>query len=182
MLLRDLQLTCEPNAGARTLLESILSNEVARAIQDWREYAGYQGVLIGGLALSYYVKPRFTSDGDFLYLAPSDIPNSVEKFKRTRNGAFQHNTTHVEIEVLTPSSINMCDELAMKIFNTAAEQGGFKIASREGLIAAKLGRFKLQDRADISSLLQLGPVDLDDFPLTDAQRENLAIALREVGN
>lgn len=180
MLLRDLQKTNSHNIGTRSLLESILSSEVAQAIQDWKEYAGHQGVLIGGLALSYYVKPRFTSDGDFLYLTPQDIPIHVEKFKRTRTGAFQHNNTHVEIEVLTPSSINMSNALATKIFNTAKERGGFKIASREGLIAAKLGRFKLQDRADISSLLQLGPVDLDDFPLTDAQKQNLAIALSEV--
>ena len=182
MLLRDLKKTNSFNTGTRSLLESILSSEVAQAILDWKQNAGHSGVLIGGLALSYYVKPRFTSDGDFLYLAPSDIPIYVEKFKRTRNGAFQHNNTHVEIEVLSPSSINMSEELATKIFNTAIERDGFKIASREGLIAAKLGRFKLQDRADINSLLQLGPVDLDDFPLTDKQKQNLAIALDEIEN
>lgn len=180
MLLRDLKKTNSANNGTRSLLESILSSEVAQAVSDWKQYASHQGVLIGGLALSYYVKPRYTSDGDFLYLTPSDVPIDVEKFKRTRNGAFQHNKTHVEIEVLSPSSINMSNELATQIFNTAIVRDGFKIASREGLIAAKLDRFKLQDRADISNLLQLGPVNLDDFPLTSKQKQNLKLALAEV--
>ena len=180
MFLRDLIKTNGPNNGTRSLLESILSNEVSQAITDWKKFANQHGVLIGGLALSYYVKPRFTSDGDFLYLASPDIPTEVENFKRTRNGAFMHKPTHVEIEVLTPQSINMSDELARKIVSTAIERDGFKIASREGLIAAKLGRFKLQDRADISSLLQLGKVNLDDFPLTDLQKQNFKIALSEI--
>ena len=179
MLLRDLFKTNSHNDGSRSLLESILSNEVSQAIIDWKNFANKHGVLIGGLALSYYVKPRFTSDGDFLYLASLDIPTEVEKFKRTRPGAFLHKATHVEIEVLTPKSINMSDELARKIVETAIERDGFKIASRAGLIAAKLGRFKLQDRADISGLLQLGSVDLSDFPLTTTQQQNLEIALSE---
>ena len=149
-------------------------------MKDWLKYSSNIGVLIGGLALSYYVKPRQTSDGDFLFLTVEDIPLSVTGFKRTRQSAFIHLETHVEIEVLTPIVINMTVELAKHISETAIEKDGFKIASREGLIAAKLGRFKLQDRADISALLSIGPVDLSVFPLNNKQLRNLEIALDEI--
>jgi hypothetical protein len=42
-----------------------------------------------------------------------------------------------------------------------------------------LGRFKLQDRTDISALLNLGEVDMDIFPLTQKQRDNFVISIKE---
>lgn len=179
MLMRNLFKCNFVNDGSRTLVESILIPEVAKAILDWQTEVPNVGVLIGGLALSYYIKPRSTVDGDFLFLTDSEIPQSIEKFKRSRPSAFLHKETHVEIEVLTPSKINMSSELAQKIIETAIQQNGIKVASREGLIASKLARFKLQDRTDISELLKLGDVDLSSFPLNQNQKANLQIALAE---
>jgi hypothetical protein len=180
MVLRELFKCNTANDGSRSLVESILVPEVAKAIHDWKRSAGKIGVLIGGLALSFYVKPRHTTDGDFLFLAADDIPSQVPGFKRTRPGAFLHKETHVEIEVLVPQAINMTKELAQKIADTAVEKDGYKIASREGLVAAKLQRFKLQDRADINALLLLGPIDLSRFPLSDKQLANLSTALETI--
>ena len=73
----------------------------------------------------------------------------------------------------------MSSELAQKIIETAIKQNGVNVASREGLIASKLARFKLQDRTDISELLKLGDVDLSSFPLNQNQKANLQIALSE---
>lgn len=179
MLMRNLFNCNFVNNGKRTLIESILVPEVAKAILDWQNEVPNVGVLIGGLALSYYVKPRSTIDGDFLFLTDSEIPQSIEKFKRSRPSAFLHKETHVEIEVLIPSKINMSDELAQRIIETAIQHDGVKVASREGLIASKLARFKLQDRTDISELLKLGDVDLSSFPLNQKQKDNLQIALSE---
>lgn len=168
MKLRDLFNCNFVNDGKRSLTESILIPEVAKAIEDWvKNVPPNIGALIGGLALSYYTKPRSTTDGDILFLNEADIPSKVEGFKRTRPGAFLHKQTHVEIEVLTPKSINMLPEIAKKIIETSEKHGKFNIASREGLIVSKLGRFSMQDQADIISLLKLGAVNLDSFDLPE---------------
>lgn len=67
MLMRNLFKCNFVNDGSRTLVESILISEVAKAILDWQKEVPNVGVLIGGLALSYYVKPRSTIDGVFCF-------------------------------------------------------------------------------------------------------------------
>lgn len=177
MKLRDLFKCNFINDGSRSLYESILNPEVEKAMRKWEHQVPLKGVLIGGLALAYYIKPRMTIDADFLFLSAVEIPSEVEGFKRTRPSAFMHKETHVEFEVLSPEKINMPIELAKKIIQTATKQGNVYVASREGLIASKLERFKFQDRADINALLQLGPVDLSDFPLDEVRKKNFQIAL-----
>lgn len=177
MKLRDLFKCNSINDGSRSLYESILNPEVERAMRKWEQCVPLRGVLIGGLALAYYIKPRMTIDADFLFLSAGDIPSEVDGFKRTRPSAFMHKETHVEFEVLAPEKINMPIELAKKIIETAKKQDNVLVASREGLIASKLERFKFQDRADINALLQLGPVDLSEFPLDDLRKRNFQIAL-----
>jgi hypothetical protein len=141
---------------SRSLLESILVPEVGKAFNDWENMTiGLQYVLIGGVALSYYVKPRTTTDIDVLFMSNVDIPATIKRFKHHRPGAFQHNSTHVEIEVLTPDSINMPHTLANEIYHNAKIVNNVRVASIAGLIISKLGRFKLQDQADIEELLLL---------------------------
>lgn len=169
MKLRDLKKANNVNDGNRTLLESILIPEVNTAFNDWIKHSDTNGVLIGGLALSYYVKPRYTTDIDILFMSDTDIPNKVNGFKRHRKSAFQHNKTHVEIEVLPFNAINITNDIASAIFDTAIESNGIKIASPEGLIAAKLHRGSLQDIADIGTLIEYLKfnVDLSNFKLSD---------------
>lgn len=167
MKIRDLLKTNSINDGNRSLIESILVPEVAKAFNDWnKEFLDLKYVIIGGIALSYYVKPRTTTDTDLLFLSPNDIPDSVIGFKRHRNGAFQHNKTHVEIEVLTPQSINLPEILAKEIYDNANKINGLRIASPSGLIVSKLGRFKLQDQADIEELYKLGNIDLSKYSIS----------------
>lgn len=166
MKLRDLSKANYQNDGTRSLLESIMIPEVDKAFRDWcAENKDTKFVLLGGVALSFYVKPRNTTDADLLFLFPEDIPLYVEKFKRHRPGAFLHKQTNIEIEVLTPASINLPQEVAQAIFDTAKIENGIRIASPSGLVASKLGRFKLQDQADIDALLDFGGIDLAPFPL-----------------
>jgi hypothetical protein len=167
------------NLGDRTLFESILVPEVAKALKDWGKQTSNKGVLIGGLALSYYIKPRTTTDGDFLFLHAEDIPTEVPGFKRNRKGAFEHRETGVEVEVLTPASINMSPELAKQIIDGAITHGPFRVASKEGLIAAKLGRFSMRDRGDIDEMLQLGEVHMSKFSLSEKEQMNLEQALKD---
>jgi len=139
--------------------------EIIQALKDWKKIQN-DGVLIGGVALSYYVKPRMTQDLDVLFLNEKTIPNKIPGFKRTREHAFIHNRTHVEVELVTPSLINVPENLVKKVIETAIVDDGIKITSPSGLIALKLNRLKMIDKADIISLINYGNIDLTGFGLS----------------
>lgn len=164
MKLRDMLKTNFVNDGTRTLLESILIPEVERAFRDWvARSKNMKYVLIGGVALSYYVKPRTTTDVDTLFPIETDIPVSVLGFKRHRPGALQHDKTHVEVEILSPGQINMPVEIAKAIYDNALIKGGVRIASPSGLVVSKLSRFSFQDQADIAALIHIDDIDLTSY-------------------
>lgn len=165
MRLREITKMRTANDGTRTLFESTMMPELTAALRDWQR-AHTKGVLIGGLALSYHVRPRMTQDLDFLFLSSSDIPEKVPGFRRTRPHAFQHNKTHVEIELVTPDFVNVPREVAQKVFDTATVSNGIRVASATGLVALKLYRLSFQDKADIVALINSGLVsDLSEFGL-----------------
>lgn len=169
---RNIEKMITPNNGNRTLFESIAFPEVELALNDWLEQNIQNCILIGGVALSYYIKPRTTQDVDILFMFSEDIPKTINKFKRHRKSAFQHNKTHVEVEVVTPKSINMNTVLAQEIFDTSIISDGAKIASSSGLVATKLGRFSRQDQADIEELIKHQKIDLSLFTLTKEEINN----------
>jgi len=149
--------------AASSLEHVALVPEVQHALEAWvtanKELS--RGVLIGGLAMSFYTKPRYTEDVDILFLSVKDIPETVAGFKRYRPGAFEENKTQVSIEVVTPASFTlMPDAVADKVFRSAVAFGNLKVASREGMIALKLcsaqdKRRKLKDLADVVELLDV---------------------------
>lgn len=156
------------NDGTRTLLESSLIPEVAQALKSWGAHGPVnQCVLIGGMAFSYWARPRATSDADFLFLGTSQVPQEIPGFKRIRPHAFQHSKTHVEIEVLDPEFLGMAHAIALHIFSTAITHNGMRIASREGLIVSKLGRFSRRDQGDIEDLLVDAKPDFSGWQLPD---------------
>ena len=142
------------NDGTRTLFESIPVPEVNQALIDWNKYK-HNGVLIGGCALSFYTRPRATMNVDVLFLTDDAIPKEVIGFKRTRPSAFQHNETHVEIELVTSQLVGISHELTQKVFDTSLISDNIKIASPTGLVALKLHRFSRQDQADIEQLVKI---------------------------
>lgn len=153
------------NNGTRTLFESAMVPELVSALKDWRNAANANCVLIGGLGLSYYIRPRVTQDIDFLFFSDADIPAAITGFKRTWRHAFQHNATHVEIELVTPELVNVPKDVIQQVFDTAVASNGIKVASASGLVAMKLFRLSLQDRADIVALIKSGHVDMTGFNL-----------------
>ena len=168
------------NYGDRSIFESIVSKEVDQALKDWISDTNSNFVLIGGLALSFYVKPRYTMDIGVLFLSTNDIPDNVKKFKQHRQGAFQHNETHVEVETVTPKSINISIELAQDVFDTSEVHDGIRIASTSGMVALKLNRFSRQDQADIESLLKYTKIDLTKFSLSKEVMERFNKFKREI--
>lgn len=141
------------NDGIRTIKESILDYRVEEVFKEWVMYSGVNNcVLIGGVAVSYYLRVRNTNDIDFIFLSEEDIPTNVYKFRKVRKHGFRHIKTHVEVEVLTPETINISQELFEKVYQTANLSDGVKVASPVGLIALKLNRLSYMDINDIIEL------------------------------
>lgn len=163
------------NNGYRSLLESIIPNEVIQALRDWRDNCSKDNyVMIGGLALSYYNRPRYTEDVDLIFLSDVEIPNSVYKFRRNRKHGFEHIKTGVEVETLSPSVINKSEEFFKCVFEDSIESDGVKIASPVSLIALKLSRFNDSDKSDIIFLhkycIENGiKIELDKYKLSDLE-------------
>lgn len=161
--------------------------EVQKALNAWMTSTGTErtGVLIGGLALAFYCKPRYTQDVDMLFLSKSGIPSSVNGFNRNRPGAFEHKATGVEIELTTPVSFQpeIPEHLAAKVYATAEDYSGLKVASREGLIALKLfsagiARRELGDLADVVSLLEGHTnITMCEWLLTEEQETRFRLCL-----
>lgn len=168
MKLRNLHNTYKNNDGTRTLVESTLIPEFIAVIKDLAK-SRFDGVLIGGLAVSLHLKPRATTDLDFLFNSDNDIPVSISGFKRIRKHEFQHNDTHVEVKVVSPEFLNnyIPVNIAKKIIETSVVIDGIRVASKSGLIAAKLGRLNFKDKDDIINLIKSGDIDMSPFPLSD---------------
>lgn len=142
--------------------------EVDTAFADWikRTKETYPNqVLIGGMAFINHITSvdRTTQDVDFLFLSKEDIPSKVIGFSTKRKGAFQHDRTHVEIETLSPESINLKDGMIEIIFDEAYEKNGYKIASPSSIVALKLERFNSQDKLDIKLLMNDFDINIDRF-------------------
>ncbi|MGO8914916.1 MAG: hypothetical protein ACLQJR_03300 [Stellaceae bacterium] len=163
MRLRKLTKMTTVNDGSRSLVESIMAPEVICVLGDWMKSTSFDAVLIGDLALCYHAKPRMTDDISFLVRKPSDIPQTAGSFKPAGPGAFRHNKTGIEVEVIT--SINVPQNVIDRVFDTAVVNCGVKIANASGLVALKLFRSSMQDRADIVALIKTSRVALTDFPL-----------------
>lgn len=110
-----------------------------------------EGVLIGGLALSYHVKPRMTEDIDLLFLGEQDIPTNVAGFERSQGREFSHGATGVKVDLFTPALLGIPLDVARKVVRTALVDD-VRIASPSGLVALKLYRLNSQDKADIAAL------------------------------
>lgn len=173
-VLKSLQLA---NDGSRSLLHSILVPEVKHTLEEWRkDNAHAKAVLIGGVALSFYIKPRYTEDADFLYLHVADIPKTVKGFKAHRKGAFEEVRTQVEVETVSHESFNGAVPISIirKVFDTAVTSDSIKVASKEGLVALKLYASRHKDDTDIVELLKAFPyIELDDWPLGATEKAHL---------
>jgi len=150
------------------LFETILVPELKKALADLKNHPPGAGVLIGGVALSYYCRPRTTEDLDFLFASEADIPTATSKFKKIRAHAWIHKSTQVEVELLTPEFLKMSKTVVEQVIATANDISRIKIASPSGLVALKLCANRLKDHSDIAELVKHceADINLSDFSLT----------------
>jgi hypothetical protein len=152
--------------------------EVQEALTVWSALSkNISWVLIGGLALSFYRKPRTTQDVDILLLNESHVPDHVDGFKKVRPHTFRENGTHVEVELVTPQLVGIPTNLASMVFEKSRKVDGIRVASLEGMVSLKLcgasdPKRKHGDLADIvAMLIQKGsPIDLSGWPVTASQK------------
>lgn len=183
MTLRDMIKMYSNNDGTRTLFESIAMTEVEQALKDWNINFKGNYVLIGGVAVSYHAKPRVTMDIDVLFLSKDDIPVEVPGFKRIGLDVFRHNGPHVEVKAITlEHMVTLPVVIANKVFKTAIESNGIKIASPSALVVLKLHRMGRYDEGDIWALIETGEVDLTDWPLTPDKLEIYNYIVQRVKN
>jgi hypothetical protein len=136
-----------------------ISPEVQHTLTTWiKSNNTNPGVLIGGLAMSFYCKPRYTQDADVLYLQLSDVPKEVDGFKAHRKLAFEERKTRAEVEIVTPESVGLPYRIAKRVIEDAVDRGGIKVASLDSMLVLKLfgsltAKRHRKDLADIVSML-----------------------------
>ena len=149
--LRNLAKMQTVNDGTRSLIESVMNPEIIAALRDWAKSTP-SGVLMGALGLSFHCTARYIGDIDFLFLERADVPKAVGGFSRIRSG-FQHNRTHIRVDIFTPPSINVPRDVVEQVMRTATRSNGIRVASASGLVALKLFRLGMRDKADIVGLI-----------------------------
>jgi hypothetical protein len=137
---------------------------VVAALGEWKK-AQVDVVLIGSLAVSYYVRPRTESRIEILLPNGRANPLQVAGFTRTQPHVFRHNHTQTEVEISSGNSIGVPVEIVEQVVHNAQTSNGIKVTSPAGLVAMKLFRLSLQDQADIVALIKTGRVSLTGFVL-----------------
>lgn len=170
------------SAPAKTINEAALVPEVRGALTRWltNQPKADRGVLIGGLALSFYARPRQTMDVDLLFA--DRVPEVNSMFKKHREHSAIDKKDHVEMEFVTPKTINIPHLVAARVIDTAWEIGELRIASLDSMIVLKLygadnKRRQRQDEADIQSMLEHNRVHItgliESWHLSDLHAERL---------
>lgn len=177
---------------ASNLVEASIDPEVRKTLLHWKQSGNSGGILIGGLAMAFYAKPRFTQDVDLLFRSATHIPNSAQGFRTHRKGAMEDKDTGVEVEIVHPHSFNppLSESLIQKIVDTVEEKDGINVVSAEGLIALKLHaatntpKRELQDSADIANILtyqdQISLDTMKDWPLSSKDQKLFIDILKKV--
>lgn len=162
---------------SKLFTESIVVPEIEKALKDWKNNTNSKYVIIGGIAVSFWTRPRTTMDIDILFKNDAAIPKSVELFKRHRKHSFESKKYGVEIEILSPEFLKIPNGIWESLWDTSRIKEGFRIASPSGLVALKAFRIHAnktnisknekasQDIADIISLNSRHDIDLSQFPL-----------------
>jgi hypothetical protein len=128
---------------------AVAVREASRALRS----AGVRHALCGGIAVGAYGRPRATKDVDFLVGEEAFVKHGLLV---TMNPAVPTKVGTVPVD-----SVPLEPHLRAlePILDAPAESEGVPVVPPEALIAMKLVAGRLQDQADIASLLENGAVD-----------------------
>ena len=175
MKLRHLYDSVAVADSVRVLREGV-QNSLRQALLDLvRCLVDVKWALVGGLAVGYRSRPRGTQDIDIALVSDdviADVVGACDSFKQIRKHALEHLSTGVEVDLVTPEFVH--DRNLGVAIESAVVCDGVPVITASALVALKLNRASLQDRADIEAILKSNEVDLSPFQLTDEQRLILA--------
>lgn len=136
--------------------------EIISVVSDIFEKNKVRHVIIGGIAVLAWGKPRTTQDVDVVTTLSPDVLEQVikdlstsgfitpkdarERLQRGLPVKFRHRTYSVDLRLASFTIDNQALQRARRI-------KGFSIASKEDLIVYKLARFDYQDKADIKTVI-----------------------------
>ncbi len=169
--------TLNTSDSVRSLFENASSSDLRKALTDVAKLLiDVDYVLIGGLAIGYHTRPRGTDDVDILLVDEDSVQNvhSILQrsglFKKVRAHACEHKETGVEIELLSPTFIKQPETLVRSaVQNSLRVEFGsntLNVATAKHIVALKLDRFNIHDKADIQNFIKHGITDISDL-ITD---------------
>lgn len=136
------------NDGSRSLFESIVNYDVLLAL---RQLIARNDVtdtlLIGGLAVSYHAKPRFSNDIDILVL---DKRN--RQYKYFKNNLYKRK--NITLDVYDIGDLGITQEHFNFLKQTEIFSNGMPIPSPTGLMSLYLKNFTLKNKVDAEMLIQ----------------------------
>lgn len=180
---RKLEIQYLKENNEKPIKQAIFNDTVKKAFIDFVRLNNNKNVtIIGGISLGAWTRSRSTDDIDILVLSEDDI-DKIEKdisskFKRNHKHSFEHRSTGVEIEVITPALINHDIDLIKEAIKYAkvddVDGHEIKVVTPKYLIMLKLARAILKgnskakiDQGDIMELLKVyGKFDLSDMNLS----------------
>lgn len=181
--------------GPKHIKDSIFNDQVRSTCIDFIRLNKNPNVMvIGGIAYGVHLEARSTQDLDIIVVSDSDIDSVFEniksKFKHNRLHSFEHKSTGVEVEVLTPSFINYDPEIVKSALADAQvhdlDGHKIKVVSPKYLIVLKLKRASgtnskaRQDQHDIMELIQrYGAFDLSDVGLSEKELKTYSELIKD---
>jgi len=158
-----------------------LADEVFKAVElliEAFEARSIRYALVGGLAIVFRSRPRFTQDADFLLEVPQvslpgllddliskgftlDTPTVIREFVREHITAFQFGNVRIDwLKAVLPVYSRTISDATQLLWSHGHQ---VRVATAEGLILTKMIAYRLQDKADIETLLAAnrGTINLD---------------------
>lgn len=144
-------------ASSNHLFDRMMVPQVKEALKAWIKATTNHGMLVGGLVVGVYSRPRMTMDVDIIFKDDSEIPVTVTGFKRIREHAFEHKKTGVEVKVLSPKYLSIPTAMYERVKETAILKEDIWVPSIASIIALKMMRASFRDLGDIEYLLLDNP-------------------------
>ena len=117
--------------------QAVVSPQVAEALRTWVAATDHIGVLIGDIALAFYVRPRFTDVVEMLYLEKDLVAASVTGFLRRSATELIQKRTATAVHTIFPGE-SLHSPLVTKVLDSSMTIDGLKVASLHGMISLKL--------------------------------------------
>ena len=159
--------------AATSLEEAVFDHDVRRTLADWATATGTMSrrpVLIGAMAVNFYIRPRFVSE--IVMLAPLGFDvGLIDGFEQSAHGLVRHRNTGIALELVYSDAGLLPQSLFDQMIASCIIKDGITVASREALITWFLhkqarDRIPFESLAFVQALLEHDPaIDLSQWAI-----------------